>query len=272
VADEREDFNLKRHLNATTKRLLYGTVIYLIVSFLVLVLTHALWCGRAFGKQWYGFLTPPIVPSGNLTIRRASTSTSYCTPFASTLSISIYAFCNITSDILVLTIPLVILHYITVLPREKYAIIFLLVLGLGTIATTATCCGLHITYRNHLVVYYSYIQLAELLACIELSVAMTAVSLPSLRAVLYRKREAHKRRVKSSMGTAGESKRSASTQENETADFGDTNWEGLEEDEGRLVIMRRMSYDVESIELRPAAADAQESSAGSSGVMRDVSV
>jgi hypothetical protein len=137
----------------------------------------------------------------------------------------------------------VILHYITVLPREKYAIIFLLVLGLGTIATTATCCGLHITYRHELVVYYSFIQLAELLACIELGVAVACVSLPSLRAVLYRKRETHKARIKSSMG---ESKHSANTQGHHERN---TSWDDWEEDEGRLVIMRRMSYDVESIEV-----------------------
>ncbi|KAA8909389.1 hypothetical protein FN846DRAFT_615588 [Sphaerosporella brunnea] len=224
-------FNLKRHLNEKTKRLLYGTVAYLILTFLVLILTHALWCDRVFGKQW------------------ALTATTYCTPFASSLTIGLYAFCNITSDILVLTIPLVILHYITVLPRERYAIVFLLVLGVGTIATTATCCALHITYRHELVVYYNYIQVAELLACIELSVGMMAASLPSLKALLYRKRERVRRKVQ---GSVGESKHGHSSQREEEDEE-----EELErlEDQGRLVIMRHVSYDVEveSIELPPAA-------------------
>jgi hypothetical protein len=184
------------------------------------------------------------------TPQRADTSRSYCTPFAATASISIYAFMNITSDVFVLSIPLMILHYITVLPRERYAIMFLLFLGLGTIVTTATCCALHITYRHHLVVYYSYIQLAELLACIELSVAVTAVSLPSLKAVLYRKQENRRRKIQS---TAGEdTKRTTSSS---TPGQTDTNWEmeagHASEDEGRLVILRRVSYEVESMELPP---------------------
>jgi hypothetical protein len=138
----------------------------------------------------------------------------------------------------------VILHYITVLPREKYAIVFLLVLGLGTIATTGTCCGLHITYRHELVVYYSFIQLAELLACIELAVAIACVSLPSLRAVLYRKRESHEARIKSLVGESKHSSTGVPTHHERDAD-----WDDWEEDDGRLVIMRRMSYDVESIEV-----------------------
>ncbi|KAI5798639.1 hypothetical protein FPQ18DRAFT_386071 [Pyronema domesticum] len=210
-------FNLKRHLNVRTKRLLHFTVFYLLASFVVLVLTHALWCGPKFGHTW------------------SETSNRFCTPFANTVSIAVYAFMNITSDIFVLAIPLMILHYITVLPRERYAIIFLLFLGLGTIVTTATCCGLHIAYRKQLLVYYNYIQLAELLACVELAVGIAAVSLPSLKAVLYLKQESRRNKIKSS--GVGSSKRTACT----TGEW--------DEDEGRLVIMRRMSYDVESMEV-----------------------
>lgn len=146
-----------------------------------------------------------------------------------------------------MAIPLVILHYITKLPRERYAIFFLVFLGLGTVATAATCCALHILYRHELVVSYGYVQLAELLAIVELSVGLSAVSLPSLKAVLYR-REEH-RRSKSSASTrerrsdAG-SKASTATRETVTSDGG---WE--DEDERRLVIMRRLSYEVASVEL-----------------------
>ncbi|KAF8247147.1 hypothetical protein K440DRAFT_661623 [Wilcoxina mikolae CBS 423.85] len=241
-------FNLKRHLNLRTKRLLYFTVFYLVFSYLVVVFSHGWWCGGSFGKQW------------------ADSSTSYCTPFTAIVTISINVFMNITSDILVLSIPLMILHYITVLPRERYAIIFLLFLGLGTIVTTSTCCALHITYRHHLVVYYSYVQLAELLAFIELSVALTAVSLPSLKAVLYRKQENRRRKMQSSSG-AGESKRTACSSTPGT----DTQWEvepdARSEDEGRLVILRRVSYDVESMELPPFPKGTE----GSRNTSRDVS-
>lgn len=184
---------------------------------------------------------------------RATTSTDYCTPFSSALAIGIYTFCNVTSDILVMAIPLVILHYITKLPRERYAIFFLLFLGLGTIATTATCCALHITYRKQLMVYYSYVQLAELLACIELSVALMAVSLPSLKGVLYRRSERRQSKMSSSTGTTQttqttgkESKRSGSEMRGEVAEEEEA-WE--EDDERRLVIMRRVSYEVQSMEL-----------------------
>lgn len=171
-----------------------------------------------------------------------------------------------------------ILHYITVLPRERYAIIFLLFLGLGTIVTTATCCALHITYRHQLVVYYSYIQLAELLACIELSVATMAVSLPSLRAVLYRKQETRRRQGQGKMSaggggadgsrgskglkrTGGSSRYTGGGADTESYYDGDyegggsaesgmrLGMHGEEEDEGRLVILRRVSYDVESVGL-----------------------
>lgn len=232
-------FNLKRHLNATTKRLLYATIVYLVASYLVLILTHALWCGRIFGKQW------------------AHTSQSHCTPFTHTLSISIYTAMNISSDMLVLAIPLVIFHYISLPPREKYAIFFLLFLGTATIATTATCCALHITYRSELLMYYSFIQLAELLACIELSVAVCAVSLPSLKAVLYRKRERRRMRDESKRSTIHTTTTSTSpdnSEENPMEQHGapeEDAWEeeyehASGEDDGRLVIMRRVSYEVAS--------------------------
>jgi len=236
-------FNLKRHLNPTIKKLLYATIAYLAVSYLALILTHALWCGRIFGKQW------------------AHTSQSHCTPFTQTLSISIYAVMNISSDILVLAIPLVIFHYISLPPREKYAIFFLLFLGTATIATTATCCALHITYRSELLMYYSFIQLAELLACIELSVAVCAVSLPSLKAVLYRKRERRRMRGESKRSTIhtattattstspDNSERNTMEQEHRAPE--EDAWEeeyerANGEDDGRLVIMRRVSYEVAS--------------------------
>jgi len=188
---------------------------------------------------------------------RAHTSLSYCTPFTHTLSISIYAFANITSDVLVLAIPLVIFHYITVPPREKYAIFFLLFLGIATIATTATCCALHITYRTYLLVYYNYIQIAELLACIELSVAVCAVSLPSLKAVLYRKREDRRRR--------GEIKRSTAytaTTASGSNMMGDDGWEEDDDDAGGLVIMRRISYGVESLHGETSLPPAPEAALG----------
>jgi len=77
------DFNLKRHLNPTTKKLLYATIVYLVVSYLVLILTHALWCGRIFGKQWYParcplfplpLTSPPLGPTPrSRTARRSRT-------------------------------------------------------------------------------------------------------------------------------------------------------------------------------------------------------
>lgn len=172
-----------------------------------------------------------------------------------------------------------ILHYLTVLPRERYAIIFLLFLGLGTIVTTATCCALHITYRHELVVYYSFVQLAELLACVELSVALTAVSLPSLRAVLYRKQERRRRHEqgKLSAGTGAGTRGSRTGHTSGGTDTGlhyhhgdnedsSSAENGIhmgaavggrvgrlrgEEDESRLVPSRRMSNDVESVGSSP---------------------
>lgn len=151
-------------------------------------------------------------------------------------------------------------------------------LGLGTIVTTATCCALHITYRHELVVYYSFVQLAELLACVELSVALTAVSLPSLRAVLYRKQERRRRHEqgKLSAGTGagtrgskgGHTSRGTDTDlhchgDNEDSSSAENGIHmgaavggrvGLlrgEEDESRLVASRRMSNDVESVGSPP---------------------
>jgi len=164
---------------------------------------------------------------------------------------------NISSDMLVLAIPLMIFHYISLPPREKYAVFFLLFLGTATIVTTATCCTLHITYRSELLMYYSFIQLAELLACIELSVAVCAVSLPSLKAVLYRKRERRRMRdenKRSTIHTATTSTSPDNSERNpmEQHDASEEDaWEeeyerASGEDDGRLVIMRRVSYEVAS--------------------------
>ena len=140
-----------------------------------------------------------------------------------------------------------ILRGLTIVPRERVAIVFLMFLGLGTIATTATCCALHIVYRRELVIDYNRVKTAELLACVELGVGISAVSLPSLRALLWRGRE--QRRKKSVAGEADGSKRTTPVQEWER--------EMAEEDEGRLVrredleIIRGLSVERASLSTDP---------------------
>ena len=155
-------------------------------------------------------------------------------PFTTAAAIAIYAACNISSDVLVLAVPLVVLRSITKRPRERYGVFFLVFLGAGTIATTAACCALHIAYRRDLVVNYAVVQLAELLALIELAVALAAVSLPSLKAVLYRRDERRRSRTSSAARWSKPAPDSAAS---------------ADDDEQRLVIMRRLSYGVESVEL-----------------------
>ena len=46
------DFNLKRHCSKGIKILLHCVLIYVILSYVVLVLTHALWCGQP-NQEWY---------------------------------------------------------------------------------------------------------------------------------------------------------------------------------------------------------------------------
>ncbi|KAI5778846.1 hypothetical protein EDC01DRAFT_321732 [Geopyxis carbonaria] len=170
-------FSLSQHVSSGLRRLLYAAVAYLLVSYLLLMGSHALWCGSFF-KTW------------------TSTPSSACTPFTTAAPIALYAFANITSWILIILTPLLMLRQAggATRPRERYAVAFLVFLGTAAVATTATCCALHITYRKRLLSYYGYVQLAELLACLELAVAVAAVSLPSLRAVLYRRHDERQRR------------------------------------------------------------------------------
>jgi hypothetical protein len=202
-------------------------------------------------------------------VTRARSSRDYCLSFTSVGSISIYAAMNVSSDLLIMAMPLLMIRQIQVRSRERWAIMFLLFLGTAMVVTTLTCCALHITYRQHLVVYYTFVQTAELLAIVEASVAVSAVSLPSLRAVLYRRREEQRRKSAAtyshsgSGGTGLSSYRNAAQRQaklggsvamhsvvgKETVDeeavenpFGDE----IDRDTNQLVIMRRMSYDVHS--------------------------
>lgn len=173
---------------------------------------------------------------------------------------------NVSSDLLIMGMPLLMIRNIQVHTRERWAIVFLLFLGFSMVVTTLTCCALHVTYRNELVVYYSYVQTAQLLAVVELSVCIVAVSLPSLKAVLYRHHEQQRRKSeaayshsgtgasgssnlktgagtqgKVAVGSVGMTSIAKSTDEDLTNPFEDD-----DRDTNQLVIMRRMSYDVHS--------------------------
>lgn len=179
---------------------------------------------------------------------------------------------NVSSDLLIMGMPLLMIRSIQVRSREKWAILFLLFLGTAMVVTTLTCCALHITFRQELVVYYSFVQTATLLAIVELSVAVSAVSLPSLRAVLYHRREQQRRKSAATYSYSGSGTGLSSLKNahhhspgrgnvgmhsmgKETIDDDLESPSGDEEDRdtNQLVIMRRMSYDVntENPKLQP---------------------
>lgn len=161
---------------------------------------------------------------------------------------------NVSSDLLIMAMPLIMIRQIQIRSRERWAIMFLLFLGGGMVITTLTCCALHITYRQHLVVYYSFLQTASLLALVELSVAVSAVSLPSLRAVLYRRREELRRKSAATYTGSGSGGSGLTSYKNAVRGREEGKMDGLdeevgaeeEEDTSQLVILRRLSYDVHS--------------------------
>jgi len=215
-------FSSKRHLSPLLRRALYFVIAYLIASYAVTIIVQAMWCG-AWGKQW------DISPQ------------NYCTPFVSVTAISLHSVMNVTSDLLVMALPLILIHQSKVQKRDKWGIGFLILLGGATVATTLVCCSLHAMYRRDMVRYTGTIRMVELLTCVELSIAVTTACLPSLRAVAYRHRESVQKKIVSrSILSTWETRHSIGPVQTPQEE------EELEEDQSKLVIMRRLSFDVES--------------------------
>jgi hypothetical protein len=215
-------FSSKRHLSPLLRWVLYFVIAYLIASYAVTIIAQAMWCG-AWGKQW------DISPQ------------NYCTPFVSATAISLHIVMNVTSDLLVMAIPLILIHQTKVQKRDKWGIGFLILLGGATVATALVCCSLHAMYRKDMVRHSGTIRMVELLTCIELSIAVTTACLPSLRAVAYRRRESVQKKIVSrSILSTWETRRSMGPVQTLQEE------EELEEDQSKLVIMRRLSFDVES--------------------------
>ncbi|TGZ79652.1 hypothetical protein EX30DRAFT_396988 [Ascodesmis nigricans] len=214
-------YKISRHLSRPLLFLLHSNIFYLIATYLVHIITHSLWCNT--------FIT----------------SNPQCSPFASTFPIGFYAFLNITSDLLVMITPILLLRRISVSKRAVRGMVFLGFLGLGMVATAATCCYFHLILKGVFANNWQYVRMAELLAIIELGVGLMAVALPSIRAANSERRKRrdtlrggspeYELEVSFVDGKPGESQR-ASAIESEVGGVTMTPWE---ERENRELMMKK---------------------------------
>jgi len=212
---------------------LYAVVVYVVCAFLASIFMLMAWC-RPFKTQWT--LTP----------------TGFCSPLINPVFIGAYGALDLTSSVLVMGTPLAITRLIKAPPYDLWAIAFLVFLGSLTVLINVAICAIDIltvktTAREDIT--YDSTQMPQILSQAELAAALIAVSLPSIRAYAYHRREKRNPLVRTAhLGESGtaivyegpmEVKRNA-TVRTFTED----------EDQFRLIgrsgILRRVSFEVTS--------------------------
>lgn len=182
---------MSTHMSNKLKIFLYSTIAYVFCTFVATMFLSTLWC-RPIKRNW-------------------SLGPDFCNPMQYHTYVQIYTVLNATGDFLVMLVPTLILKTMQVRRGEKWAVAFLLFLGFLTIGATSARAA----YLGRLAVattadstqdpgmLVSNIHICEIWSFFEVSAAVTALCLPSLRGYILKNRRAHANDVHQQIDTEG---------------------------------------------------------------------
>ena len=149
--------------------LLYGTTGFVIITYIITLTIHFTWCIPVH-RNW----TIPLSEfPGTSSIDNLTTLT-------------VGSFLNITTDLMILILPLLIVQSFNMKRREKYGLSF--IFAVGIMCVTASVVRYYKLYLpfDHLPVSIDGVRVSILWSTIEITTGMIAFCLPGFRMVLFR--------------------------------------------------------------------------------------
>ncbi|RPA73120.1 hypothetical protein BJ508DRAFT_314113 [Ascobolus immersus RN42] len=163
-------YDLHAYLSIPLRRALYATTFYTLLTYIASLAIILGWC-RPFSTHW-------------------ARGAQNCTPFHSETAVSLTSALNVSTDLLIMALPVCLLKRRKRLhTREKYSMLFIFSLGILTVSAAIARWSLILTFiskpENTLFAGVQ-IEAYELIAQLECLVAFIATCLPSLRVLLFR--------------------------------------------------------------------------------------
>ncbi|KAL7266248.1 hypothetical protein RUND412_011214 [Rhizina undulata] len=159
-------YNIFRHLDEAVKRMLFLSSVYMALSYIITQLVYMLWC-RPLSTVW-------VSASRNFD--------DFCYPENEMVVFTVSFVFNLTSELLLLIIPITLMSRLQLSPRDRWGLIFIFFLGGVSIASGI---ARFIELRTFIIGENNDLDKVMIWTVAECFCGEIAVCLPALRVLLY---------------------------------------------------------------------------------------
>ncbi|KAI5784758.1 hypothetical protein EDC01DRAFT_632063 [Geopyxis carbonaria] len=213
-------FLLTENVSKTTHRVLWGAMAYVGLSFAAVMVEYGVWC-KPYSRHW-----------------APKTRAEICNESIHMPSLYTYTALNLSSDICVMLVPLLLLRRIALQPRQRFAVSFLFMLGIATMAMGAARFVVLWDMARKFDFGRNRTQVAEFVTKAEMAGAVVAACAPSLRGMVTR-------RWGVKVGSSGSAGMVGTVGSPEPRGVVDNGWGGIDETVAGGDRERRWEYSIE---------------------------